>query len=126
MTKQDEYLPCTVCGETEADSDGFCPQCELPMDKYSRKMTKQRKSKPKDPRKDAEYRAVHRMDAAYLAEQMAAVATMMWTVAERMEFFAGFNPKMRGRAVRLAEVAAVVRTWCSEVRGQSNKQKESK
>jgi hypothetical protein len=82
-------------------------------------MTKQRKRKPEDPRKDAEYRAVHRMDAAYLAEQMWSVATMMWTVAERMEYFAGFNPKMRGRALRLAEVAAVMMTWCSEVREQA-------
>jgi hypothetical protein len=76
---------------------------------------KQRKRKRKP--------ATLRMDAEFLAEQMAAVATMMWTVAERMEYFAGFNPKLKGRALRTAEVAAVLRTWCSEIREQANKQK---
>jgi hypothetical protein len=27
-----EFEPCDVCGGTEANFDGFCPQCELPMD----------------------------------------------------------------------------------------------
>ena len=27
-----EFEPCDVCGGTEADFDGFCPQCELPME----------------------------------------------------------------------------------------------
>ena len=27
-----EFDPCDVCGGTEANFDGFCPQCELPMD----------------------------------------------------------------------------------------------
>jgi hypothetical protein len=78
-------------------------------------MTKQRKRKSNP--------ATLRSDAEFLAEQMWALSTMMWTVAERMEYFAGFNPKLRSRALRLAEVAAVVRTWCSEVREQANKQK---
>ena len=27
-----EYEPCLVCGCTEADPDGFCPQCEIAME----------------------------------------------------------------------------------------------
>jgi len=76
-------------------------------------MTKQRNRKSKP--------ATLASDAEFLAEQMAALSIMMWTVAERMEYFAGFNPKMRGRALRLAQVAAVLRTWCSEVREQATK-----
>jgi uncharacterized Zn finger protein (UPF0148 family) len=26
-----DFDPCDVCGGTDADFDGFCPQCELPM-----------------------------------------------------------------------------------------------
>jgi hypothetical protein len=59
------------------------------------------------------------MDADFLAEQMAAVATMMWTVAERMEYFAGFEPKLKDRALRLAALGAVLKTWASEVREQA-------
>lgn len=29
----EDYEPCLVCGETEPDGDGFCPQCELPIEK---------------------------------------------------------------------------------------------
>jgi hypothetical protein len=76
-------------------------------------MTKQRKRIP----------ATLRTDADFLAEQMWALSTMMWTVAERMEYFAGFNPKMRGRAFRLAGVASVLKTWCSEVREQTTTKK---
>ncbi len=27
-----EFEPCDVCGGTEANFDGFCLQCEIPMD----------------------------------------------------------------------------------------------
>jgi hypothetical protein len=72
---------------------------------------RKRKSKP----------ATLSSDAVFLAEQMWALSIMMWAVAERMEYFAGFDPKLRSRALRLAEVAAVIRTWCSEVRKQATK-----
>jgi hypothetical protein len=75
-------------------------------------MTKQRKRKSKP--------ATLRMDADWLAEQMAATATMMWTVAERMEYFAGFNPRLRDHAFRLAAFGSILKTWCSEVREQAN------
>lgn len=31
-TPETEYEPCLVCGCTEPDSDGFCPQCEIAME----------------------------------------------------------------------------------------------
>jgi hypothetical protein len=76
-------------------------------------MTKQRKRKP----------ATLACDSDFLAEQMWGLSTMMWTVAERMEYFAVFDPKLKERALRLAALAALLRTWSSEVREQANKQK---
>jgi hypothetical protein len=76
-------------------------------------MTKQRKRKP----------ATLSSDAEFLAEQMWALSTMMWTVAERMEYFAGFNPKLKQRAMHMAALSFSLRNWCSEVREQANKQK---
>ncbi len=76
-------------------------------------MSKQRKRKP----------ATLASDAEFLAEQMAATATMMWTVAERMEYFAGFHPEMKARAFLVASQAHFLRVWSSECREQANKQK---
>jgi hypothetical protein len=74
-------------------------------------VTKQRKrhSKP----------ATLSSDADFLAEQMWALSTMMWTVAERMEYFAGFNPKLKHRAMHMAALSFSLRNWCSEVREQA-------
>jgi hypothetical protein len=63
------------------------------------------------------------MDAEFLAEQMAATATMMWATAERMEYFAGFNPKLLKHGRQLAEASAIVREWAGYAREQANKQK---
>jgi hypothetical protein len=76
-------------------------------------MTLQRKRKP----------ATFSGDAEFLAEQMAATATMMWTVAERMEYFAGFDPNARARAGRVAAWSVILGTWASYVREQANNQK---
>lgn len=85
-------------------------------------MTKQRKQrKQADPRKDAEYRAVHRMDAAWLAEQMAATATIMWVTAERMEYFAGFDPKLLKHGRQLAVTSTILKEWAGFVREQAMK-----
>jgi len=72
-----------------------------------------KKSKPATPRADAEL----------LAEQMEAAATIVWTVSEKMEYFAGFYPKTRDRPLRVAAMSVILRTWASEVREQANKQK---
>ena len=78
-------------------------------------MNKQRKRKRKP--------ATLRMDAEFLAEQMAATATMMWAVAERMEYFAGFNPRLSKHGRQLAGASAILREWAGYVREQANKQK---
>jgi hypothetical protein len=75
-------------------------------------MTKQRKRKP----------ATLRIDSEFLAEQMAATATMMWAVAERMAYFAGLNVVELDKAHRLAGVSAVLKIWAREVREKANKQ----
>jgi hypothetical protein len=72
-------------------------------------MSKQRKSKP----------ATLPMDDDWLAKQMVAVSTMMWAVAERMEYFAGFNPKMKSRVRILAMHGAMLSMWADEVRAQA-------
>jgi len=76
-------------------------------------VTKQRKRKPATPRTYAEL----------LAEQMEAAATIVWTVSEKMECFAGFYPKTRDRPLRVAAWSVMLRTWASEVREQANNQK---
>ena len=78
-------------------------------------MTKQRKRKSKP--------VALLTDAELLAEQMEAAATIMWTVSEKMEYFAGFDPKTRDRPLRVAAWSVILRTWASEVREQANKQK---
>jgi len=76
-------------------------------------MSKQRKRKP----------ATLRMDADWLAEQMAATATMMWATAERMEYFAGFNPRLLKHGRQLAGASAILREWAGYVREQASEQK---
>jgi hypothetical protein len=63
------------------------------------------------------------MDADGLAEHMEAAATIMWTVSDMMEYFAGFDPKTRDRPLRVAAWSVMLRTWASEVREKANNQK---
>jgi hypothetical protein len=76
-------------------------------------MSKQRKIK----------QAALRMDADWLAKQMAAVSTMIWTVAELAEEFYGLNPKMKPRVRMLAIHAAMLSMWADEVRAQAKKER---
>ena len=71
-------------------------------------MTKQRKRKIKP--------ATLRTDAEFLAEQMWALSIMMWTVAERMEYFAGFDPLLGWRSRDLAGASSTLKEWAKEVR----------
>jgi hypothetical protein len=64
------------------------------------------------------------MDADWLAEQMAATATMMRSTAERMEYFAGFNPRLGKHGRQLAGASAIVREWSVFVREEASKQKD--
>jgi hypothetical protein len=72
-------------------------------------MSKQRKRKPEK----------LRLDADWLAKQMTAVATMMWTVAERMEHFNGFNPNLKERGLKLASLGVMLDMWADEVRARA-------
>jgi hypothetical protein len=74
-------------------------------------MSKQRKSNPEK----------LRLDADWLAKQMAAVATIMWTLTEQMDDFDwdGFSPKMKPRARILAMHGAMLSMWADEVRAQA-------
>jgi hypothetical protein len=74
-------------------------------------MSKQRKSNP----------TKLRMDAEWLATQMAAVATMMWTVAEQMWDFdlSGISPNLKERARILAAQGIMIDMWADEVRAQA-------
>lgn len=46
MKDELEFEPCDVCGGIEANSNGFCPQCELPMEvKPNRAIDTTRKEK---------------------------------------------------------------------------------
>jgi hypothetical protein len=65
------------------------------------------------------------MDAEWLATQMAAVATMMWTVAEQMWDFdlAGFSPNLKERARILASQGMMLDMWADEVREQAKANK---
>ena len=76
-------------------------------------MTKQRKRKP----------ATLRMDAEFLEEHMWATSIMMRATAERMEYLAGFNPKLLKHGRQLAGASAIVREWAGYVREQASKQK---
>jgi hypothetical protein len=55
-------------------------------------------------------------DAAFLAEQIEAVATLMWAAAERMEFLAGFNGEMNTHAREMAGASLLARGWAKEIR----------
>jgi hypothetical protein len=70
-------------------------------------MSKQRKRKP-------------RRDAVWLAKQMEAVATMMWTVAESMEYAAGFDQRLKNQAIRLAAHSEMLDRAASQVREKAN------
>ena len=55
-------------------------------------------------------------DAAFLAEQIDAVATIMLALAERMEYFGGFNGLMVEHSREMAGASVIARTWAKEIR----------
>ena len=57
-------------------------------------------------------------DAAFLADQIDAIATLMWALSERMEYYAGFNGKMNLHAREMAGASSIARTWSSAIRAQ--------
>ena len=57
-----------------------------------------------------------RQDADSLAEQIDAVATLMWALAERMEYFAGFNDEMFKHSREMAGASVNARKWAVAIR----------
>lgn len=55
-------------------------------------------------------------DAEFLAEQIEAIATLMWALAERMEYFGGFNGLMVEHSREMAGASVIARTWAKEIR----------
>ena len=56
------------------------------------------------------------MDADCLAEQIEAVATMMWALAERMEYYGVFNSKLTRHAREMAGASALAKGWAKAIR----------
>jgi len=73
------------------------------------------KSKPEARRRRLD-RFVGPNDAAFLAEQIDAVATLMWALAERMEYFAGFNSEMVKHSREMAGASVIARKWATAIR----------
>ena len=61
-------------------------------------------------------RQIVRQDADFLAEQIDAVATLMWALAERMEYFAGFNGEMVKHSREMAGASVIARKWAAAIR----------
>jgi hypothetical protein len=63
-----------------------------------------------------------RQDADFLAEQIDAVATLMWALAERMEYFAGFNGEgeMVKHSREMAGASVIARKWAAAIRKPNN------
>ena len=55
-------------------------------------------------------------DAAFLAEQIDAVATIMLALAERMEYFGGFNGEMVKHSREMAGASVIARKWAKAIR----------
>ena len=53
-------------------------------------------------------------DANFLADQIDAIATLMWALSERMEYYAGFNGKMNLHAREMAGASSIARTWSQD------------
>lgn len=51
-----------------------------------------------------------------VADELDAIATLMWGTAERMEYFGGFRGEMRQRAHELAGAATIARSWAMSMR----------
>lgn len=53
-----------------------------------------------------------------LAEEIDALATLMGSTAERMEYFGGFDREMRRHARELAGAATIARGWAKALRAR--------
>ena len=58
------------------------------------------------------------MDLQFVANELDAAATLMWGVAERMEYFGGFKGEMRQHARELAGAAIIANGWAKAMRAK--------
>ncbi len=59
-------------------------------------------------------------DLQFVADELDALATLMWGTAERMEYFGGFKGEMRQHARELAGAAIIARGWVRHIRAKPN------
>jgi hypothetical protein len=64
---------------------------------------------------------IERLDMGFLADQVDAVATMMWALAERMEYYAGFNTELVSHSREMAGASTIARGWAKAIRKESKK-----
>jgi hypothetical protein len=57
-------------------------------------------------------------DLQLVADELDAIATLMWGTAERMEYFGGFKGEMRQHAHELAGTATIARGWAKAIRAR--------
>lgn len=79
--------------------------------------------------KDNNRRSLQRMvrppvtDLQLVADELDAIATLMWGTAERMEYFGGFKGEMRQHAHELAGAATIARGWAKAIRARRPNEK---
>lgn len=54
----------------------------------------------------------------FVADELDAIATLMWGTAERMEYFGGFKGEMRQHAHELAGAATIAKGWAKAIRAR--------
>jgi len=79
--------------------------------------------------KDNKRRSLQRMfrppvtDLQLVADELDAIATLMWGTAKRMEYFGGFKGEMRQHAHELAGAATIARGWAKAMRARRPNEK---
>lgn len=64
-----------------------------------------------------------RDDADFLARQVDAVATIMWALAERMEYYGGLDAEMTRHAREMAGASVIAQGWAKAIRGKNRRHK---
>lgn len=55
-------------------------------------------------------------DLAFMADQIDAVATLMWALAERMERYAGCSIELHEHSHEMAGASVIARGWANAIR----------
>ncbi len=76
------------------------------------------KHKSQDSKKTSK---IDQLDMCFLADQVDAVATTMWALAERMEYYAGFNAELVSHSREMAGASTIAKDWAKAIRKESAK-----